>query len=115
MQLFSAPVISVDGLGAEWMEKVDRLLEQMRLDVDRDVRVLAGGEKQLVNRSRSKDCLLVTEDEMDEQPRNLVSHKEIGYGSRERRIRQTLERGENFSQNELSVWQDASSFFHTND
>lgn len=47
------------------MEEVDRILTKMRLDVDRDVRVLAGGEEQLVD-TVSQDCAVVSEDEMDE-------------------------------------------------
>lgn len=65
------------------MEEVDRILTKMRLDVDRDVRVLAGGEEQLVD-TVSQDCAVVSEDEMDEQTRYLLFSNEIIYDSRTR-------------------------------
>lgn len=39
----------VDNLGMEAMEEVERILTKMRVDVDRDVRVLAGGEEQQID------------------------------------------------------------------
>ncbi|XP_018346239.1 PREDICTED: serine/threonine-protein phosphatase 4 regulatory subunit 1-like isoform X3 [Trachymyrmex septentrionalis] len=41
--------MGVDNLGIDTMEEVERILTKMRLDVDRDVRVLAGGEEQQIN------------------------------------------------------------------
>ncbi|XP_072751644.1 serine/threonine-protein phosphatase 4 regulatory subunit 1 isoform X5 [Anoplolepis gracilipes] len=39
--------MGLDTLGMEAMEEVERMLAKMRIDVDRDVRVFAGGEEQL--------------------------------------------------------------------
>ncbi|XP_011639944.1 serine/threonine-protein phosphatase 4 regulatory subunit 1-like isoform X2 [Pogonomyrmex barbatus] len=38
-----------DNLGMEAIEEVERILTKMRVDVDRDVRVLAGGEEQQID------------------------------------------------------------------
>ncbi|XP_011059766.1 PREDICTED: serine/threonine-protein phosphatase 4 regulatory subunit 1-like isoform X2 [Acromyrmex echinatior] len=38
-----------DNLGIDTMEEVERILTKMRVDVDRDVRVLAGGEEQQID------------------------------------------------------------------
>jgi len=39
----------VDNLGMDAMEEVKRILTKMRVDVDRDVRMLAGGEEQQID------------------------------------------------------------------
>ncbi|XP_026828908.1 serine/threonine-protein phosphatase 4 regulatory subunit 1 isoform X2 [Ooceraea biroi] len=39
--------MGLDDLGMEAMEEVERILKRMRVDADRDVRVLAGGEEQI--------------------------------------------------------------------
>ncbi|KAG5323239.1 PP4R1 phosphatase, partial [Acromyrmex heyeri] len=41
--------MGVDNLGIDTMEEVERILTKMRVDVDRDVRVLAGGEEQQID------------------------------------------------------------------
>ncbi|XP_018057910.1 PREDICTED: serine/threonine-protein phosphatase 4 regulatory subunit 1-like isoform X4 [Atta colombica] len=41
--------MGVDNLGIGTMEEVERILTKMRVDVDRDVRVLAGGEEQQID------------------------------------------------------------------
>ncbi|XP_028044967.1 serine/threonine-protein phosphatase 4 regulatory subunit 1 isoform X2 [Monomorium pharaonis] len=41
--------MGLDNLGMEAMEEVQRILSKMRVDVDRDVRVLAGGEEQQID------------------------------------------------------------------
>ncbi|KYQ52178.1 Serine/threonine-protein phosphatase 4 regulatory subunit 1 [Trachymyrmex zeteki] len=41
--------MGVDNLGIDAMEEVERILTKMRVDVDRDVRVLAGGEEQQID------------------------------------------------------------------
>lgn len=92
------------------MEEVDQILKKMRLDADRDVRVLAGGEEQLVN-TVSKDCLVVTQDEMDEQSRIVSKQSDITFHSDVVHKSRTRMRKENA----LFVSQDASPFFHTND
>ncbi|KAK2579862.1 hypothetical protein KPH14_007545 [Odynerus spinipes] len=53
-------VMGIDWLGCEHAENVERRLKQMRLDTDRDVRILAGGEEHLVS------------DVQTEQARNIV-------------------------------------------
>ncbi|XP_067211708.1 serine/threonine-protein phosphatase 4 regulatory subunit 1 isoform X2 [Linepithema humile] len=40
--------MGLDNLGVEAMEEVERILTKMRVDADRDVRVLAGGEEEIV-------------------------------------------------------------------
>ncbi|XP_011144837.1 serine/threonine-protein phosphatase 4 regulatory subunit 1 isoform X2 [Harpegnathos saltator] len=97
--------MGLDGLGAERMEEVDRILKKMRLDADRDVRVLAGGEEQLVD-TVSQDCVVVPQDEAEnKQPRNILSYNEVVYVPRTRMRRE----------NELFVSQDAPPFFHASD
>lgn len=109
MQLSCILVISVAGLGVERMEQVDRILKKMRLDADRDVRMLAGGEELLVN-TVSQDCVVVSQDEMEEEPRNqgIVFQNEFVYCSRAGKRIIEIE-------NELFVSQDAPPFFHTSD
>ncbi|XP_011880997.1 PREDICTED: serine/threonine-protein phosphatase 4 regulatory subunit 1-like isoform X1 [Vollenhovia emeryi] len=41
--------MGLDNLGMEAMEEVERILTKMRVDADRDVRVLAGGEEQQID------------------------------------------------------------------
>ncbi|XP_025992654.2 serine/threonine-protein phosphatase 4 regulatory subunit 1 isoform X2 [Solenopsis invicta] len=41
--------MGLDNLGMEAMEEVQRILTKMRVDVDRDVRMLAGGEEQQIH------------------------------------------------------------------
>ncbi|XP_018407558.1 PREDICTED: serine/threonine-protein phosphatase 4 regulatory subunit 1-like [Cyphomyrmex costatus] len=41
--------MGVDNLGIDAMEEVERTLTKMRVDVDRDVRVLAGGDEQQID------------------------------------------------------------------
>lgn len=60
-----------DGLGVERKEEVDRTLKKMRNDVDRDVRMLAGGEERLDVIS-PQDSVAVSHDKMDEPPRNIL-------------------------------------------
>lgn len=47
--LFRIYLFLVDNLGMEAMEEVERILTKMRVDVDRDVRVLAGGDEQQID------------------------------------------------------------------
>jgi hypothetical protein len=60
-------VFLVDKLGMEAMEEVERILKRMRVDADRDVRVLAGGDEQI-------DILAYCSDENNqaEQARNIL-------------------------------------------
>lgn len=62
-------MFSVDTLGMEKMNEVERILIKMRIDADRDVRVLAGGEEQLDILSQ---CSSSDENNQVEQAQNIL-------------------------------------------
>lgn len=61
----------MDGLGAERKEEIDRTLTKMRNDVDRDVRMLAGGQER-IDVVPPQDSVAMPHDMTDEQPRNIL-------------------------------------------
>ncbi|KAL0109161.1 hypothetical protein PUN28_014328 [Cardiocondyla obscurior] len=62
-------VISLDSLDMETVEEVERILTKMRVDADRDVRMLAGGEEQQID---ILGYCSSDENNQIEQPRNIL-------------------------------------------
>lgn len=66
-------ILPVHGLGAERLDEVNRRLKKMRLDADRDVRMLAGGEEQLDTVPQDGIVTDATsQDRTNEEPRNIL-------------------------------------------
>ncbi|XP_011698088.1 PREDICTED: serine/threonine-protein phosphatase 4 regulatory subunit 1-like isoform X2 [Wasmannia auropunctata] len=62
--------MGLDNLGMDAMEEVERILTKMRVDVDRDVRVLAGGEEQQIDILAY--CSSDENNQVEQQARNIL-------------------------------------------